>query len=90
MKINIYRLVLGEGPKGSTDSETAFYYFLGHLRELTGTTNSDNISIDQIKTAFSQAIYDLITESSLKTKELNYILMKSKSSNSTWKHHNFV
>lgn len=62
-KINQYRPILGGGPKGNTDSERVFYYFLCKLYEATGTTDSRRVPLPQIERVFAQSINELITAS---------------------------
>jgi predicted glutamine amidotransferase len=74
-KIQQYRQILAGGPKGNTDSERVFYYFLSKLYETTGTTNSSTLPLNVVQTNFAQAINDLMTHSKYAYKPLTGSLM---------------
>jgi predicted glutamine amidotransferase len=58
------------GPKGQTDTERVFYYFLSILLEKYGTTDSSKLSTEQVQAAFRQAMLDLIAVSPAKSKPI--------------------
>jgi len=62
-KIAQNQSVIGAGPKGTTDSERSFYYFLARLREMAGTLDSDKIPLQLKQKAFAQSIQDLVDNS---------------------------
>jgi predicted glutamine amidotransferase len=70
-KINRYREQLGGGPKGTTDSEHVFYFFLANLYEATGTIDRKQISIETVQKIFAQSIKTLIANSDVKFSPLN-------------------
>lgn len=69
-----YAKLLGEKPKGKTDSEYAFYYFLGKLKETYGTTNTKKIGCENIRKTFAESISEL-TELSGKKYSICTIIM---------------
>lgn len=70
-KINQYREQLGGGPKGTTDSEHVFYYFLANLYEAAGTLDSKQIPKETVQKVFAQSINSLIANSEIKYNPLD-------------------
>lgn len=60
---NMYAHVLGKKPAGTTDSESAFYYFMGKLKEKYGTTDYKSIGNVNLINTFAQSITDLVSYS---------------------------
>lgn len=69
-KIDRYRERLGS-PKGITDSEHVFYYFLANLHETAGTLDSQQISTSTVQTVFAQTIKTLLADSEPRSLPLN-------------------
>lgn len=65
-KIEQYRANLGDGPKGTTDSEHAFYYFLANLYEATGTTDSKQVPTKDLEAVFAKSVNQLVAHSERK------------------------
>lgn len=74
-KINLYRIVLGGGPKGNTDSERVFYYILSRLYETTGTTDSGKIPLSKLQSVFANALSELLSQSKPAYKPLTGTVM---------------
>jgi len=55
--------VIAAGPKGTTDSERSFYYFLSRLHDAAGTVDSEKIPLQVKQMAFAQSIQDLVDHS---------------------------
>ncbi|MFA6988553.1 MAG: class II glutamine amidotransferase, partial [Candidatus Gastranaerophilaceae bacterium] len=89
-KINNYKTLLGDGPKGKTDSEASFYYFLGKLKESNGTTDSIQIPLEKVQTTFAESIYDLVANSKKNYKVLDGEITGIKGSLQTQPGCNFV
>jgi predicted glutamine amidotransferase len=70
-KIKQYETQLDGGPKGSTDSERAFYYFLANLYEATGTLDSSQISTETVQRVFAQTVQSLVAQSAHPAKPLS-------------------
>jgi predicted glutamine amidotransferase len=70
-KIDAYRDRLGGGPKGQTDTERAFYYFLARLLERSGTTDRDRISLETASEVFRETMARLIALSPAKSKPIH-------------------
>jgi hypothetical protein len=62
-KIKQYQSVLGGGPKGTTDSERAFYYYLARLYETTGTVDTKKVPLRTKQAVFAQSVKELINDS---------------------------
>lgn len=69
-KIEQYREQLGS-PKGITDSEHVFYYFLANLQDATGTLESQKIPTSTVQTVFAQTIKTLLADSEPRSLPLN-------------------
>lgn len=59
-----YSQILNDKPKGKTDSESMFYYFLGRMKETYGTTNTKEIGIDKVKNIFAKSMTELVKDKS--------------------------
>lgn len=68
---NNYSKILGDKPKGTTDSESAFYYFMGKLQEKYNTTDTKQIGRENVKAVFADSIKDLIKNSKKDFKQLD-------------------
>lgn len=63
--------LLGDKPKGTTDTEVAFFYFLGNLKKKHGSTDPKVVGMDNFKKVFAESIVDLIDLSPQKFWKLN-------------------
>lgn len=70
-KIEQYHVQLGDAPKGTTDSEHAFYYFLSNLYESTGTTDSKKVSTKDLEAVFAKSVSQLVAYSERKFMKLD-------------------
>jgi len=70
-KISQYKDKIGGEPKGTTDSERVFYFFLANLYEKAGTLDSKKIPLSTIQTVFAQSINALIANSTPTAKPLH-------------------
>ena len=66
---------LDGGPKGTTDTERVFYYFLSTLLKHYETTDSTKLSTEQVQNAFSETMRDVIAHSKRGTKTLEGDIM---------------
>lgn len=62
-KIAQFKEQLAGGPKGATDSERVFYFFLANLYETTGTLDSQHVPLETLQKVFSRTITTLIENS---------------------------
>jgi len=62
-----YAEILGNKPLGQTDSEAAFFYFLGRMKETYKTTDTKIIGTDNTRKIFAQSMKELIDKSSSPT-----------------------
>lgn len=69
--MNSYHLLLGDKPKGNTDSESTFYYFLGKLKEQNGSTDVNKIGIEKTKQTFAETLVELFDKTDKKTWDLD-------------------
>lgn len=87
---NNYAQALGDKPKGTTDSEASFYYFMGKLQEKYNTTDSKKIGIENVEKTFAESIYDLIQASDKKLKPLDGSVMGIKGELGIYPSCNFI
>ncbi|MEI7475209.1 MAG: class II glutamine amidotransferase [bacterium] len=73
-----YYLLLGDRPKGNTDSESTFYYFMGKLKEQHGSTDTSKIGIEKTKQTFADTLVELFDKTDLKTWDLDGSVMNVK------------
>ncbi len=66
-----YIPLLGFGPSGTTDSEAAFHFFLGKLKEDHGTLDTKTIGLENVRQTFAESIRELLNESHGNTEELD-------------------
>ena len=62
-KIAQFKEQIGGGPKGGTDSERVFYFFLANLYETAGTLDSQQIPLETLQKVFSETIRTLVENS---------------------------
>jgi predicted glutamine amidotransferase len=69
--INRHKAELGGGPKGNTDTEQIFYYFLSTLLEQYGTTDSAKLTLNQTQAAFAKTMADIVSASKPNAKPIH-------------------
>lgn len=64
-------LPANDQPKGTTDSETALYYFMGLLKNTYGSVDTKQIGKENVRKAFAKAVDDLVSLSPAGFKKLD-------------------
>lgn len=55
-----YAKSLGDSPKGKTDSEAVFYYFLGRMQETYGTTDTNRAGLENTVKIFAKSLLEVV------------------------------
>lgn len=70
--------LLADRPKGNTDSESTFYYFLAKLKSQFRTTDTEKIGIENTKKVFAETLVELFDKTDQKFWDLDGSVMDVK------------
>lgn len=65
----------GTGPKGTTDSEASFYYWMGTLQKQYGTVDTETVGFALVRRSFAETLQALLTASEPEYIKVNPAIM---------------